>query len=259
MTVHFGKRVVGEEAHAKAVAAAEGGAEIFGKRVRGAISSDSITNQAKRASEFGPRTTSKAHLTDTTGKKGTISVEDMKVLLDEATGNIPAFIDSLYEQELALPGGPRKDALEVLLVAEMGIKGEGRRTVADEINALLGKGVDANERTAQEAADLQERYAAMDERTEENKLLVDAPRLKALREREENLAFVRKGGSKSGKGQAEDSSANSISLRTGNDTAQGNLLGGSASPQDKPQRSAGEPSKRAAKKTSTRKSAKKSE
>lgn len=257
MAVHFGKRVAGEKAHAEAVAASKGGAEVFGKRVRGAISSDSIANQEKRQSEFGPRTTSKASISDTTGKGGTVSVDDLKILLDEATGNIPAFFDSLYEQELALSGGPRKDALEVFATAEMGIKGQGRRVILDEINALLGKTAVEAERQAQAIADSQERYAAQAERTEENKLLRDAPRLKALAEREENLKAVRSGSSKSTKDQVEKD----LTFGVTTVPATGNVLGdksksetkaggeGSSSPQDKPQTSAGKPSGRKASST----------
>lgn len=216
MGVTFGKRVVGEKAHAEAVAAQEGGSDVFGKRVRGAIGSDSIANQEKRQSEFGHRTTAGASITDPTGKTGTISVEDLKALLDDVTGNVPAFIDSLYEHELGLPGGPRKDALEVIAVAEMGIKGAGRRSVLDEINALLGKGDATAEEQAQKVADEQEKFAAQQERSEENLLLADAPRLKALKEREENLKIVK------GSSQAE---ADPAFASTGIFTPAGNVKG----------------------------------
>jgi hypothetical protein len=40
MSPTFGKRVVGAKAHAEAVRKAEGGGEVFGKRVRGALGVD---------------------------------------------------------------------------------------------------------------------------------------------------------------------------------------------------------------------------
>lgn len=198
MTVHFGKRVAGAEAHAAAVAKNKAGAEVFGKRVRGAIAVANPENSAKANSEFGFRTTTNAKMTDQKGKAGTVSVDDLENILTEN----PTFFDSLYEQELALPQGPRKDALEIFAVVEMGIKGAGRRAVLDEINALLGKTEAVIEARSATLNDKIEKYGEQKERMEENKLLQDAPRVKALAERDENLSKVEKSSRASTRAQA---------------------------------------------------------
>jgi hypothetical protein len=134
--VTFGKRVVGDDAYEKAVREEKGGAHVFGTRVRDAIPDGGPTNQAKRASEFGVRTTDGASFQDHTGKAtDAVALDDLKNILAEN----PTFFDSLYEAELAREGGARPEALKVFQQIEIGIKGQGRRDVLDEINALLGE------------------------------------------------------------------------------------------------------------------------
>lgn len=187
MSVTFGKRVVGEQAHAEAVKKAAGGAEVFGKRVLGSIPEPNIELIAKRNSEFGPRTTGDAHASDPAGKEGTISVEDLESVLDEN----PTFFDSLYENELALSSGPRKAALQVFALVEQGIKGAGRKHVLDEISALLGNTQITNQLKGAHVEAQQEQIRQAEERNEENKLLRDAPRVRALKQRDEDITAVR--------------------------------------------------------------------
>lgn len=203
--VTFGKRVVGEEAHAAAVKKAAGGAEVFGKRVLGSIPEPNTELIAKRNSEFGPRTTSGAQESDTEGENTTISIEQLE---DTLTEN-PTFFDSLYENELALPSGPRKAALQIFALVEQGIKGAGRRHVLDEINALLGNVHISNQLKGAHVEAQQEQFRQQEQRTEENKLLKDAPRAKALKERDENIKAVEESRSarasgKDGKGEGAD-------------------------------------------------------
>ena len=187
MSVTFGKRVVGEEAHAAAVKKAAGGAEVFGKRVLGSIPEPNVELVAKRNSEFGPRTTGGAQESDTKGENTTISIDEIENVLTEN----PTFFDSLYENELALPSGPRKAALQIFALVEQGIKGAGRKHVLDEISALLGNTHINNQLKAANVEAQQEQARAQEQRNEENKLLRDAPRVKALKERNENIEAVR--------------------------------------------------------------------
>lgn len=184
---HFGSKVVGTAAYEKAVREEKGGANVFGTRVRASIPEDGPTNREKRQSEFGPLTTDGAHASDTKGKKtDSISIEELKDVL----AINPTFFDSLYEAELARADGARPEALSIFYEIERGIKGQMRQDVMNEIRTLLGeKGVTsaalaADARARGEAAD------AMAERTRENAQLVDAERIKSLRERADNLKIV---------------------------------------------------------------------
>ena len=184
----FGARIIGHEAHEQAVREQEGGAHVFGTRVRNAIKGEGPVSQAKRASEFGPRTTEFAHGSDTEGNPSDgLSVEQLRDLLAEN----PTFFDSLYEVELARSGGARPDALGIFYEVERGIKGQGRQEVMSEIKGLMGqKEVDGRaegnlvKATAQAMKEQAKREA-------ENLELDDLPRLKALAEREQNLKIVR--------------------------------------------------------------------
>jgi hypothetical protein len=185
---HFGSKVVGTAAYEKAVREEKGGANVFGTRVRSSIPEDGPTNREKRQSEFGPLTTDGAHASDTKGKKtDSISIEELKDVL----AINPTFFDSLYEAELARADGARPEALSIFYEIERGIKGQMRADVMNEIKTLLGeKGVTsaalaADARARGEAAD------AMAERTRENAQLVDAERIKSLRERADNLKVVK--------------------------------------------------------------------
>jgi hypothetical protein len=183
----FGERVIGHEAAAAALAAQKGGAEVFGKRVVNAIPEPTSFELAKRSSQFGAAVIDGAHESDTKGKPGSVSVEDLENILDEN----PTFFDSLYEAELARKEGPRTAALEVFLNVEYGIKGAGRQSIIAEINGMLGKtGITAkqaaNELTAR-GKELRERQTRMDE----NASLQDAERVRVLRERDDNLAHLK--------------------------------------------------------------------
>jgi len=197
MGVTFGKRVVGEEAHAEAVKKAAGGAEVFGKRVLGSIPEANSELVAKRNSEFGPRTTAFAKGSDTEGKDSVISVEEIENVLTEN----PTFFDSLYENELALPSGPRKAALQVFALVEQGIKGAGRKHVLDEISALLGNTHITNQLKGAHVEAQQEQLRQQEQRNEENKLLRDAPRARALRQRNEDIQEVRSAARRSKEGE----------------------------------------------------------
>jgi hypothetical protein len=199
-SVTFGKRIVGEEEHKKAVAAQKGGAEVFGKRVRGALGADNPDNTAKANSEFGVRTVGHATATDTKGKGGDVSVEDLAKLLDPTTGNTTMF-DSLYENELARPDGPRKAALEVFLNTEIGTKGAGRPHVIKEIRFLLGLDKEVALRESELVGARQETLRGQEQRAAENKELRDVPRLRALREKNELLTDLRSSKSEVVRGQ----------------------------------------------------------
>lgn len=192
----FGKSVIGAEAFAKAVESDTHGAEIFGKRVTGVGRAENAEQAAKAASQFGVLVANNVTASGLDGKSKGLALST-KELEDVLTEN-PTFFDSLFEGEMARAGGPRKDALVILRNFEMGIKGAGRQHVLEEINEHLGQGqIDAKA--------LAERYRAvgraLDEqhqREQENALLGDADRVKALAEREENLAKVKKAQSASG-------------------------------------------------------------
>jgi hypothetical protein len=188
---HFGSRVIGNEAYDKAVREEKGGAHVFGVRVTGAITGNGPVAEAKRNTEHGPLVVAGAQQTDTKGEPGEgVSIEELRNVLAEN----PTFLDSLYEAELAREDGPRPDALGIIREVEKGIKGAGRREVLDEIASLLGE----KEVTAAQRADLNKGFLVAHEaqmqRMEENKLLDDAPRVKALRERQENIDAVRAAG-----------------------------------------------------------------
>lgn len=194
MAPHFGPNVVGHEAHQKALREEAGGANVFGTRVRNAIPDSGPTNREKRQSEFGPAVVDGVNVTN---DQATVPIEDLKNYLSEN----PTFFDSLYENELARAGGARPEALGIFYEVERGIKGAMREDVMAEIRGLLGqKGIDA-EALAERARLHKENVDAAQERNRENALLDQAPRLKALREREENLKFVNEQGSESGKAQ----------------------------------------------------------
>lgn len=187
MAPHFGPNVVGHEAHQKALREEAGGANVFGTRVRSAIPDSGPTNSAKRNSEFGPAVVADVNVKEA---DATLSIEDLKNALSEN----PTFFDSLYEAELARAEGARPEALGIFYEVERGIKGAMRPDVMAEIRGLLGqKGIDA-EALAERARLHKENIDAAQERTRENALLDQAPRLKALRERAENLKFVEEQG-----------------------------------------------------------------
>lgn len=209
MTTSFGERVVGKAAHEEAVAKSQTGAAAFGPRVI-----DGIPGSAN--SSFGVRVTADEPTKGRASTKGTteISIDELERVLDEN----PTFFDSLYRGELERPGGPRKAALEVFDLVEMGPKGAGRAQIHDTIGQLLGR-TDATikeHEKAREAAKVQ--IEEQEARAAENILLQDAPRLAALRQREDDLAAVRAGGSKSGKSQLvsdnTDSQIRAISERS---------------------------------------------
>jgi hypothetical protein len=133
----FGSKVVGEEAYLRAVEEHKGGLDVFGTRVRDQIPDSHPDNQAKRNSEFGPKTVDGAKFTNPAGSAAPtgLAVTEIKRIL----GENPTFFDSLYEAELARPGGPRKDALHIFAEVERGTKGQMRGFILDEINGFLGK------------------------------------------------------------------------------------------------------------------------
>jgi hypothetical protein len=205
MANHFGPNVIGHEAHEKALREEKGGANVFGTRVRDQIPDGGPTNSAKRVSSFGPAVTEFAHGSDTKGQPNeSLEIDDLRNVLTEN----PTFLDALYEAELGRSDGARADALAIFYEVERGIKGAMREDVMQEIRGLLGqKGIDADARAnlarAQVTA-LHEQQA----RTEENVKLGDAPRIKALRQREEDLQFIDENGSESGKAQLISSDQN---------------------------------------------------
>lgn len=188
MTPHFGSRVSGNEAFDKAVREEKGGANVFGVRVRGAITGEGPVAQAKRATEHGVRVLDEATFTNTKGEEtDALSIEELQNGLAEN----PTVFDSWYEGELAREDGPRDEALHIFREVEKGIKGAGRREILDEIAALLGETAQTAGRNADLAAAQRQQIAEQQERERENLLLDDAPRIKALREREDNLNAVK--------------------------------------------------------------------
>jgi hypothetical protein len=188
MAPHFGSRVSGDEAYDKAVREEKGGGNVFGSRVVDSIKGDGPMAVAKRATEHGPRVVIDATQTDASGAEGEVAIDDLRNMLAEN----PTTLDSLYEHELARADGPRPDALGIFREVERGIKGAGRAEILNEIAELLGeRRVTAGQRADLNRA-LREQDERMQERTAENALLDDAPRLKALREREDNLKEVQK-------------------------------------------------------------------
>lgn len=208
----FGSRIIGHEAHEKAVRDQAGGAHVFGTRVRGAITGDGPVAQAKRASEFGVRTTEFAHGSDTEGKPSDgLSIEQLRNTLAEN----PTFFDSLYEVELAREDGARPDALAIFYEVERGIKGQGRQEVMQEIKALLGqKGVDAEAEGNLVSARVQQ-MSEQATREAENKELEDLPRLKMLKERQDNLAIVRENPQAQGVGLTSEAQVSRIASDNG--------------------------------------------
>lgn len=188
MAPHFGSKVVGHEAFDKAVRTEQGGGNVFGTRVRSAIPENGPTNTAKRASEFGVNVTMGATGTNTKGEESdSVSIDELRNILTEN----PTFFDSLYEAELAREDGPRDDALQIFYEVERGIKGQMRADVMQEIRNLLGQGaIDADAR-ANEAAVRVTQQREMQQRTEENRLLADADRVKGLAERADNVKAVK--------------------------------------------------------------------
>lgn len=188
MAPHFGSKVVGHEAFDKAVRTEQGGGNVFGTRVRSAIPENGPTNTAKRASEFGVAVTMGASGTNTKGEESdSVSIDELRNILTEN----PTFFDSLYEAELAREDGPRPDALQIFYEVERGIKGQMRADVMAEIRGLLGQGaIDADARANQAAVRVQQQQE-MAKRTEENRLLADADRVKGLKERAENVKAVK--------------------------------------------------------------------
>jgi hypothetical protein len=186
MAPNFGERVTGREAFLNAVRNEQGGAEVFGTRVRGAIP-DSPSHGAKRASEFGARVTRHAESSDREGNKtDAVSTDEIRNILAEN----PTFFDQLYELELARADGPREEALRIFLVHEQGIKGQGRQDILGEINSMLGVATTESQTTAQRQEGIVNTYDAMQKRTQENLQLRDADRLRSLRRRDEDLREV---------------------------------------------------------------------
>lgn len=188
-TSNFGSRVIGEEAYTRSLREQKAGADVFGKRVVGDLREGTADELAKNNSQFGPKVIMNAEAADHTGKKGaTVAVEDLENILTEN----PTFFDSLFENELARSGGPRKDALEVFAVFEVGPKGADRAHVMRKINGLLGKTANEAAVNAENVSKAIKREGEMAQRDVENRALQDADRIKGLAEREENLAKIRK-------------------------------------------------------------------
>jgi hypothetical protein len=185
---HFGSRVIGEEAHDKALREEKGGANVFGVRVVGAITGNGPMAEAKRATQHGIRVVEGGHYTDTKGEDtDALSIEELQNGLAEN----PTFFDSWYEGELAREDGPRPEALHIFREVEKGIKGAGRREILDEIAALLGETAQNAAQQADLASAQREQFKQQQQREEENKLLDEAPRLAALAERDRNLSIVK--------------------------------------------------------------------
>lgn len=186
----FGNRVIGDDAYQKALAEKKAGADVFGKRVVGEVDTSGTAEElAKGNSQFGPLVVMDAKAADHTGKKGaTVAVEDLENILTEN----PTFFDSLFENELAREGGPRKEALEVFIVVEEGPKGADREWVTRKINGLLGKTAEIAKSQAEEAGEVIRRRRDMEQRGKENIALQDADRIRSLREREDDLKEIRK-------------------------------------------------------------------
>lgn len=187
MTVHFGAKVTSAEQYDKAVRDEKGGANVFGSRVRSSIPESGPTNIAKRQSEFGPLTIEGAHGSDTKGKPNeSLAIDEIRNLLAEN----PTFFDSLYENELARAEGARPDALGIFYEVERGIKGQMRQDVMDEIRGLLDEKGVAGRMAVNDAKARRDASDEMQQRNKENALLIDADRIKSLKERAENLKIV---------------------------------------------------------------------
>lgn len=198
MTPHFGSRVSGHEAYDKAVREEKGGANVFGVRVRGAITGNGPVAEAKRATEHGVRVLDGAQFTNTKGEPAdALSIEEIQKGLTEN----PTFFDSWYEGELAREDGPRPEALRIFREVEKGIKGAGRREILDEIAALLGETSQTAARNADLGRAQREQVARQLQREDENRLLDDAGRVKALRERDDNLQALKDSDNESTKSQ----------------------------------------------------------
>lgn len=180
---HFGKKVVGAKEYDAAVRSEKGGGNVFGKRVRAAIPDDHPTNRAKRVTEHGPRVVSNVSGTGSDA----LSVDDLKRLLIGPTAENVTMFDNLYENELARPDGARPEALEVLLQAEISPRGAQRKHIIDDIRALLGAKTSTADTNANRALVQRERITRQRARMEQNAKLVDADKVKALKERQEAL------------------------------------------------------------------------
>lgn len=182
MSPTFGSRVIGDDAYDKAVRSEKGGASVFGSRVVGSIEGDGPIAMAKRNSQHGPLV-----VNDT--KYDGLSIEETKAALDANA----TFFDSLYEGELARDEGPRDEALKMFRTYEL--KGQNRTEILGEIRKLLGEDkADAHAQADVNAAFLKQRAAQL-VREAENKVLGDADRLQALRDRDENLKILRESAS----------------------------------------------------------------
>lgn len=220
----FGPDVIGAEQFAKAVESEKSGSEIFGKRVTGVATPTPTADQAaKSQSQFGMLVANSVQPSGLTGKggkapgdKGSLSVKELENVLNEN----PTFFDSLYEAEHARADGPRKEAVVILRNFEVGIKGAGRRHIIDEMNGILGQGGVDKKALGERARALGKQLTEQLERQEENALLGDADRVKALAEREENLKRVdeakksrsKKGPSKAGEPGSESGTPEQPSL-----------------------------------------------
>lgn len=203
-TSSFGSRVVGEKAAAEAMAAQKGGADVFGKRVLNSVSIPTSEAVAKAQSQFGAHVIGGAHASDTKGKSGSVSVEDLENLLDEN----PTFFDSLYEAELSRKEGARVAALRIFLNVEYGIKGAGRQSIIQEIRGMLGENSVTARQSANDLLASAKSLEAREERMKENELLQDAGRIKSLKERDDNLKALDKSDRKSTSEQVGEGSAN---------------------------------------------------
>lgn len=215
---NFGERVVGKKAHDDAVVKTQTGAATFGSRVVDGIPGSGNSAFGTRVLIDSPTSGgSRAKGSSKSDKSGEfLSTEEIERVLDEN----PTFFDSLYRAELERPGGARKKALEIFDIVEMGPKGAGRIQIHETINRLLGR-VDDTQQVQEGRAEAEKvQIGEQAERMQENKLLQDAPRLKALREREENLAFVQGKGGKGARSQIDrtsddtDSQIKAIASRT---------------------------------------------
>lgn len=194
MPTNFGSRVIGKDAFDKAVREEKGGAAVFGVRVRGAITEGGPISIAKRNTEHGVRVVEGAKAQDEKGKDNeSVSIESLRNILAEN----PTFFDSLYEAELARTEGARPEALEIFQIVESGIKGAGRREILDEIATLLGVKKQLAAATADDNIARREQLARQAKRMEDNAALVDADKIQALADRQENLDSLE--GTESGK------------------------------------------------------------
>ena len=233
---HFGSRVSGDEAHDKALREEKGGANVFGVRVTSAITGSGPMAEAKRATEHGIRVLANAQYTDTKGEPtDALSIEEIQNGLTEN----PTFFDSWYEGELARDDGPRPEALHIFREVEKGIKGAGRREVLDEIATLLGEKAQTAAQRADLAAAQREQFERQQQRERENVLLADADRVKALRERDENVRAVEKSNVKGTQSQVvpadTDSQVRQIAKEKGLDIGGGNTEGASKGAGAKPE------------------------